>query len=150
LELTPSFALAHYGLGIALMFHGQAAEAVPELEMAARLSPHDPYMWLFEMNRAAAHIALGQFEDAERLARSAIRRPGAGFWAYAHLASALGHLGRIEEARPALDKLLELKPEFSPEFFDSVWIGVDRSFTTPFFEGLRKAGLDVPDEAAGG
>ncbi len=148
LELTPSFALAHYGLGIALMFYGQAAEAVPELEMAARLSPHDPYMWLFEMNRAAARIALGQFEDAERLGRSAIRRPGAGFWAYAHLASALGNLGRIEEARPVLEKLFELKPEFSPEFFESVWIGVDPSFTTPYFEGLRKAGLDFPDEPA--
>jgi len=149
LELTPSFALAHYGLGIALMFYGQAAEAVPELEMAARLSPHDPYMWLFEMNRAAARIALGQFEDAERLGRSAIRRPGAGFWAYAHLASALGNLGRIEEARPVLEKLFELKPEFSPEFFESVWIGVDPSFTTPYFDGLRKAGLDFPDAPAG-
>jgi len=105
-------------------------------------------MWLFEMNRAAARIALGQFEDAERLGRSAIRRPGAGFWAYAHLASALGNLGRIEEARPVLEKLFELKPEFSPEFFESVWIGVDPSFTTPYFEGLRKAGLDFPDEPA--
>ena len=149
LELNPSFALAHHGLGLALLFSGQAAEAVPEFDTAARLSPHDPYMWLFETNRASARIALGQFEEAERFARSAIRRPGAGFWAYAALASALGHLGRIEEARPALDKLLELKPEFSPEFFDSVWIGVDPSFTTPYFEGLRKAGLDVPDEAAG-
>ncbi len=131
------------------MFHGQAGEAVPEFETARRLSPHDPYMWAFEAMGAGAHIVLGQFEDAERLGRSAIRRPGAAFWAYAALASALGSLGRIEEARPVLDKLRELKPDFSPEFFKSVWIGVDPSFTTPYFEGLRKAGMDIPDEAAG-
>ena len=146
LELNPSFALAHYGLGAALMLHGQAREAVPEFEMARRLSPHDPYMWLFESVGAMAHLALGQFEDAERMGRSAIRRPGAGFWAYVSLASALGSLGRIEEARPILDKLRELKPDFSLEFFESVWIGVDPSFTALLFEGLRKAGLDIPDE----
>jgi TolB-like protein/Flp pilus assembly protein TadD len=149
IDLNPSFALAHYGLGLALMFHGQAVEAVPEFETSRRLSPHDPYMWAFEAMGAGAHIVLGQFEDAERLGRSAIHRPGAGFWAYAALASALGGLGRIEEARPALDKLLELNPDFSPEWFETVNVGADPSFTTPYFEGLRKAGLDIPDESAG-
>ena len=149
LDLNPSFALAHLGLGVALQFHGQAAQAVLECETAARLSPHDPYMWLFETLGAGAHIAMGQFEDAERLSRSAIRRPGAGFWAYANLASALGSLGRFEEAQPILKKLLELQPDFSPEFFESVWVGVDSSVTEPYFEGLRKAGLDFPDAPAG-
>ena len=130
------------------MFLGQAEEALEEFDTAARLSPHDPYMWLFETNRAGARIALGQFEEAERFARSAIRRPGAGFWAYANLASALGHLGRIDEARPIIVKLLELKPGFSREFFESVWIGVDPSHLETYFEGLRKAGLDIPDEPA--
>jgi len=79
-------------------------------------------MWLFEGVRAAAHIALGKFEEAERLSRSAIRRPGAAFWAYASLASVLGSLGRIEEARPALDKLLDLNPDFSPEWVKLVFL----------------------------
>ena len=103
-------------------------------------------MWAFEAIGALAHIVLGQFEDAERLGRSAIRRPGAGFWAYAALASALGSLGRIEEARPALDKLLELNPDFSPEWVKSIWIGADPLYLATYFEGLRKAGLDIPDE----
>ncbi len=146
LDLNPSFAQAHHGLGVALMLHGQAAEAIPELVSAARLSPHDPYMWLFEAVGAAAHIVLGKFDEAERLGRSAIRRPGAGFWAYGALASALGSLGRIEEARPALDKLLELNPDFSPEWVKGVWIGIDPSYLATYFEGLRKAGLDFSDE----
>ena len=149
LELNPSHAGAHLGMGLALLLDGQAVEAVPEFEMAARLSPHDPNMWLFETLGAGARIMLSQFEAAERLARSATRRPGAGFWTYAALASALGNLGRIEEARPVLEKLVELKPDFSPEFFETVWIGVHPSVMTLYFEGLRNAGLDFPDEPAG-
>ena len=147
-NLNPSFALAHYGLGIALMFSGRAAESVPSFEMARRLSPHDPYMWAFEAIGAAAHIILDQFEVAERLAQSAIRRPGAGFWTHASLASALGSLGRTGEARRALEKLLEVKPDFSREWFESVWVNANPSVLDVYFGGLYKAGLPVPDQAA--
>jgi TolB-like protein/class 3 adenylate cyclase len=142
LDLNPSFAQAHQGLGVALCFDGQAAEAVTEFEAARRLSPHDPYFWAFEAVGAAPHISLGQFQEAARLCRSALRRPGVGFWAYANLASALGNLGHGDEARSMLAKTLELNPDFSREWFDRVWLNVDSSHTTPYFEGLRKAGLD--------
>jgi Flp pilus assembly protein TadD len=143
IDLNPSFAMAHYGLGFALMCRGQAAEAVPEFEMARRLSPHDPYMWLFEAIGAVSHIMLGHFEVAEQLAQSSIRRAGAGFWAHASLASALGSLGRIEEARKALHTLLELQPDFSREWFDSVMIGFDPSLTDSYFDGIHMAGLEA-------
>jgi adenylate cyclase len=145
-DLNPSFALARYGLGIPLIFEGQAAQAVQELEVARRLSPHDANMWVIETINALAHIALGQFDEAEDLSRSAIRRPNTGFWAYATLASALGNLGRISEARSALDKLLELKPDFSRKLFDSVFVNDDPASFAAYFYGLRKAGLDIPDE----
>ena len=119
-----------------------------ELAAARQLSPHDPYMWLFEMQTANAYVVMGQFEDAEQFARSAIRRPGAGFWAYAVLASALGNLGRIEEARPVCKELLELKPDFSRKFVEDLFVNVDQSFLAPYFEGLYKAGLHDPDQAA--
>jgi adenylate cyclase len=148
IDLNPSFAVAHYGLGVALTLQGNAAEAIPEFEMARRLSPRDNYMWAFEAIGAAPHIFLGQFEAAERLGRSAIRRPGAGFWAYAVLASALGSLGQIEDARTALDKLLELQPDFSPELFENFYRNADQSALEYFFAGLYKAGLPDPDQAA--
>ena len=86
---------------------------------------------------------MGQFEIAEQLARSAIRRPGAAIWAHAALASVLGRVGRVEEARKSLAKLLELKPDFSQEWHESFLIGVDPSLTDTFFEGLYKAGLEA-------
>ena len=143
LDLNPSFALAHYGLALALMLSGHAADSVPEFEMARRLSPHDPYMWAFEAIGAGAHIILGQFEVAEQLARSALLRPGAGFWVHSALAAALGSLGHIDEAQAELQKLLELNPDFSREWFETVLVGADPTLTDAYFEGLHKAGLDA-------
>jgi len=106
-------------------------------------------MWLFETHAAVAHMLLGQFELAEQLARSAIRRPGVGFWVHVALASVLGRVGRVKEARESLAKLFELKPDFSQELFESILIGVDPSLTDTIFDGLYKAGLPDPDRAAG-
>lgn len=47
LELNPSYAWAHYGVGAALVFSGHAEEGLPHLERAIRLSPRDPYMGSF-------------------------------------------------------------------------------------------------------
>jgi hypothetical protein len=44
--------------------------------------------------------------------------------------------------------LLELRPDFSPEFFMRVWPGTDPAFLATYFGLLRKAGLDIPDEPA--
>ncbi len=84
------------------------------------------------------------------MARSAIHRPGAGHWAYANLAAALGHLGRGEDARAMLDKTIELNPDFSRQWFDSIFIGADPSLVAIYFGVLRKAGLDMPDESQTG
>ena len=61
------------------------------------------------------------------------------------MASALGSVERIEEARSALDKLLELNPDFSLAWFQTVNVGADPRFTKPYFDGLHKAGLDKSD-----
>ncbi len=148
IDLNPSFALAHYGLALCLMFTGHSEAAIPEFELAEQLSPHDPVVWVFQAVRAAAHSALGQFQQAEECARRASRHPRASFWAYAHLAQALAGQGKSEEARAAVSTLLEMQPDFSPEFFERIWPNTDRTFLAAYFDLLREAGLDIPDEAA--
>jgi len=54
LELNPSLALAHYGLGATLVFAGRAEEGIPYLTAAIRLSPHDPNMGSFLVRLADA------------------------------------------------------------------------------------------------
>ncbi len=83
-------------------------------------------------------------------ARRSIRHPAANFLPHTILASALALLDRREEAKNALDKLLEIKPGFTP---DDVLAAVSplnpealRPLYRTWIEGLRKAGLDIPDE----
>ncbi len=83
-------------------------------------------------------------------ARRAIRHPAAPFWPHAHLALALALLDRREEAKIALDKLLEIKPDFSPDAALAAYSPLNPEALRPlhktWIEGLRKAGLDIPDE----
>jgi tetratricopeptide (TPR) repeat protein len=144
-RLNPNLSTAHYGLGIALVLTGRAAEAIPELDWALRLSPHDPFAWLFEMARAWAWIALGDFERATDEARRSVRRPMAGFPAWATLASALGHLGRSEEGRKVLAKTRELQPQFSTELFDRAWPNMESAFFERYVDGLRQLDPTIRD-----
>jgi adenylate cyclase len=143
IRINPSLAQAHYGLGNALTFGGQPEAALPELELATRLSPHDPSMWAIQVVHAAALLLLNRMDEAEKMARAATRHPSATFWVYVALASALGHLGRTEEAREALAKLLELNPDYSATFAEDMYRGGEKR-NSAIIEGLYKAGLPRP------
>ena len=106
IDLNPSFAFAHSGLALCLVFTGRSEAGIPEFELAEQLSPHDPLVSIWQAIRAAAHSVLGQFQQAEEYARRASQHPRAGFWAYAHLAQALAGQGKSEEARAAVNTLL--------------------------------------------
>ena len=69
------------------------------------------------------------------------------------LAYTLGQMpGRESEAKTAMAKLVELYSGFTIETFYEVIRSFN--FTEPYMElaavGLRKAGLDIPDELAAG
>ncbi len=127
-------------------------EAISACDTAIRLSPRDPAAWAFYNMRAWAFILLGDYEAAVEDARRAIRHPGAQFWPHTTLASALALLGRSQEARIALDKLLEVKPDFSPDAALAAWSPLNPEALRPLFKtwiaGLCKTSLDIPDEPA--
>jgi tetratricopeptide (TPR) repeat protein len=152
IDLNPSLALGHLGLGQALALTEQLDEAISEYDTAIRLSPRDPAAWAFYNMRAWARLSLRDYEAAVEDARHAIRQPTAAFWPHSVLASALALLDRREEAKIALDKLLEIKPDFSPHAALAAIIPVNpealRARYKTWFDGLRKAGLDIPDEPA--
>ena len=155
-ELNPSFAWAHYGLGAARVLSGSAGEALPHLERAVRLSPRDTNMGSFLLRTADAYLFLRRYEDAVACARRAIREPLFQWSRHAVLLSALGHLGRFEEAREALDTLLRKRPDFSVEmvrrnhlytdrveleFVAEPQLFVDQNEFAHLLDGLRKAGV---------
>ena len=63
------------------------------------------------------------------------------------LVAAYGHLGRREEARAMIAKLLELKPDYARSAgLDWLKFNIPVEDVDRFRDGLRKAGLDFPDE----
>jgi tetratricopeptide (TPR) repeat protein len=71
------------------------------------------------------------------------------FWAHATRAAIFGHLGRRDDAEKAVAELLALYPDFTDHARDELrkW-----NFAPDLIErtidGLRKAGLDIPEPAA--
>ena len=59
IDLNPNFAAAHGYFGWAYALDGQSDRAIPHLEQAMRMSPHDPMNALFNVGLAAAHYLAG-------------------------------------------------------------------------------------------
>jgi adenylate cyclase len=141
LAINPSFAHAYYSLGWALLLAGRVEEALLHIDQALRLNPHDPSLWTFLTGRAMALQFLGRSVEAADDARRAARHPSANFLAPAALASTLGHLGEIDEARVALEQAYGLRPDFSVSLMDRLFNFRNETVRGCFLNGLRKAGL---------
>ena len=148
IEINPNLALGHFGLSHALMLLGRAGDSLAEVDIAMRLSPRDPILWVFEYGKATALLLMRQHQEALEFARRAVRHPTAGVWAYITLTSVLGHLERQEEGAGALAKLFEFKPDFAPGFIHSFLPFAHDEDSRHYAEGLRKAGLEIPNEAS--
>ncbi len=145
IRLNPSLALAYHGLAYALYYSGEAEQSIPLFETAEKLSPHDHNVWAFLGIRSQAYIQLGDYAAAVRVAKEAVRKPHAKFWANISLVSALGHADEPEEARAALDELLRRKPDLNAQFIrETLGFTKNRAQLEHFIDGLRRVGL--PEE----
>jgi adenylate cyclase len=139
LELNPSLAWAHYGVGAALVFSGRAREALPFLQAAIKLSPRDPNMGSFLVRMADAYLFMRNYDETIAWAKKALRQPGFQWSRYAVLVSALGHLGRLEEANRFLQELRTRRTDFSIDFVQATHLIADADDMSQYLEGLRKA-----------
>ncbi|MBR0829407.1 tetratricopeptide repeat protein [Bradyrhizobium manausense] len=141
LELNPSLALAHYGLGATLLFSGRAAESIPHLTAAIRLSPHDPNMGSFLVRLADAAYFLKRYEEAAEWAMRALQQPNFQWSRYTVLIAALAQLGRLDEARNCIDELQAKRPNTSIAFVRETHLFGDTASFAHYLDGLRMAGL---------
>jgi adenylate cyclase len=97
LRLNPNFALAYSNLASIHNYSGRPLEAIPVLERAIRLDPAFRPQNLHFLG--TAHLLAGKYETAAALLRERILLvPGTDF-SRVLLASALGHLGEVDEVR---------------------------------------------------
>jgi len=141
-ELNPSFALGYAGLGYALAVGGQPERGLESLEQAHRLSPRDPFLALYSPTvRYMALFALERYEETVEVCRLtiALHPNHAGAWRL--LTVSLGLLGRLDEAKTALEQTRKLQPDLSSAHVVNNTVYVNVADRNRFLEGLRKAGL---------
>jgi TolB-like protein len=141
LDLNPNFAAAHGYLGAALAHDGRSDEAIPHLQLAIRLSPHDPQNAIFNSAQGVAHYLAGRYADAVVFSRRAVQQRDGMTLAHRLNVAALAQAGQIEEARLALDRLRELQPDVSLAWIERN-VPYTQSMMPKFLAGMRKAGLN--------
>ena len=149
IALDPNDADSYITKAEILVRAGKAKEAEATARTAMRLNPHYRATYL----RALGRSLFGQdrFEEAAEVFERAINREPNGPNVYNYLAATYAHLGRIEEAKIAVEK-------YNQENEDIGWDPLTLGFVGRWFafkeeadmerlrEGLRKA--DVPEGAA--
>jgi TolB-like protein/cytochrome c-type biogenesis protein CcmH/NrfG len=141
-DLNPSFALGHAGLGYALACGGQPARGLRSLEQALRLSPRDQFLSIYAPTvRYNALFALGRYEEVVAVCRTtaALHPNHAGAWRL--MTVSLGLLERIDEAKEALAHTRTLQPDLFSDHVEKNGVFADPSDLSRFLLGLRKAGL---------
>ncbi len=106
------------------------------------MNPRDPQGHITLNTLARCHLNSRNYEQAAACAQKAIGMRSNFPNAYHLLASALGHLGRLEEARKALVDCERVQPGFVDKRFNYQPYR-DAADNEHFHEGVRKAGLPV-------
>jgi adenylate cyclase len=112
LSLSPSLALTYIFGSVILGWTGEAERAIEWGERGLRLSPFDPWAFAAFGSLMLGNFQRGCYEEAARAAHKAVRSNPAHSIHHVMLAAALAKLGRLEEAKAAAARVLELQPTF--------------------------------------
>ena len=140
LAISPSSALTYILGSVILGWGGEAERAIEWSERGMRLSPFDSWAFAAFDAQAMAHFVRGRFDEACHAARRSVQANPAHSITYVQLAAALAKLGRLEEARAAAARVLELHPTFR---YSRQFTGVNcaPALAELLGDALRAAGL---------
>jgi TolB-like protein/DNA-binding SARP family transcriptional activator len=140
LAISPSSALTYILGSVMLGWGGEADRAIEWSERGMRLSPFDPWAFAAFDAQAMGHFHRGRYEEACRAAYRSVQANPRHSITYVQLAAALAKLGRLEEARAAAARALELHPTFR---YSRQFSGVNcaPALASSLGDALRAAGL---------
>jgi tetratricopeptide (TPR) repeat protein len=139
-KLDRNYATGYAKLSNLLIFNSEFEEAHAAANNAVKLDPYSP---LSLTMRGAAHFYAGNYKRAiPDFQASIIINPDFG-GGHQYLAATYGWLGEEEKARVEAAEVLRLSPNFAANIFQIP--GKYREVRMRLVDGLRKAGLDVPD-----
>ena len=145
LAINPNSALGWFASGAVSYRENQPDRAIEAFQRAMRLSPLDPLAHYFTGGLAMAHVIAGRYEEAIEWADRSLRELPRYESALRNRIVACAQLGRIDEARDGLRRLLEITPEVTIARYKALYkVTHPPKIIDLYVEGLRKAGL--PEE----
>jgi len=112
-ELAPGSYYAAVGRGIVLGYCGEPQESLRSVATALRVSPRDPRIYATYQARCAPLFVLDRFEEVVSAAQYIMRLLPDWPEGLTMQAAALAKVGRTDEARHAVGRLLGLDPQYS-------------------------------------
>jgi TolB-like protein/Tfp pilus assembly protein PilF len=141
LRLNPSLAFVWAFSALTYCYVGDPDAALQRLERYRELAPIDPYFSLFENIFSIAYTFKGDYERAVLVGQRVARANPDFVAGYKPLIASLGHLGRRDDAKPYIAKLLALEPNFTVERFGQTYPFKKASDRRRYMQGLRLAGV---------
>jgi DNA-binding SARP family transcriptional activator/Tfp pilus assembly protein PilF len=141
LRLNPNLAFVWALSALTYCYVGEPEVALQRLERHRDLTPIEPYPALFDNPYAIAYLIKRDYEQAAVFGRRVTKTRPEFVNGYKPLIAALGHLGRREEAKAYVEKLLSLEPGFTVERFGEVYPFKHASDREHYMMGLRLAGV---------
>jgi TolB-like protein/cytochrome c-type biogenesis protein CcmH/NrfG len=141
LRLNPGFSPARGYYGVALTYCGRWEEGDLAARHALRLSPRDPFAAVYCGVAAYSQFVGGNYEEAIRMSREALRQRGDFVGAHRVLTAAAAMAGMNHVAEAALQELRRVQPNISLS-----WLANEMPFKRDvdrecYLEGFRRAGL---------
>lgn len=141
LKINPNSPRAWLWSANAHAWIGDGARAVKEIERAMALSPYDPMICSFSGGASMAYLADGQYDRAAEFALRCVRENRGYTSGYKLLIMALTLGGHDAEARPHLNRLLLLEPDFTVTRFRDRFPGTPGPLADRCSEALKRAGV---------
>ena len=140
LALSPSCPLTYIMGSVVMAVAGDADRAVEWGRAGLRLSPFDPMSYAALFSITLGHLQQGEHQAAADAAHKTFQANP--YWSSAHYLLAATHakLGRLDAAKAAARRVLELQPDFT---ISRLCAGSDLhpSLAAPLSEALSLAGL---------
>lgn len=138
-KLNPSNAHFRMLVGATLAYMGQGEEALKEIDIAMRLNPLHPGLYLIHQSRA--FFVAGKYEDAlSQIERAVVALPAHAV-ALALLAACYAVLGRIESAAKVISDLKLASPDFTLKYVRHFTPFANSADLDHFCNLLQEAGL---------
>jgi tetratricopeptide (TPR) repeat protein len=141
LALNTNAAHAWLARGIIHAVRDQPEAAIEAIGRAQRLSPFDPLAFVNALNIAIAHFAARRFEQAIEWADRTLHDQPRTVSAMRVKVAALAHIGRLDEARAELSRMLAIYHNLTIAGFRAYAHFMAPEVLELFVTGLRLAGL---------